>query len=128
MRWHDERINNEVGLLHTDLVHNVVLIDLLRRMRDDYEQALLNQRAETIALAQRVTASQAAMWAGVREKQNVQLQFDRYAENQGREAKAKDAEIAELQAQLAAALATIERAVVAPEADTGALYAEGCAP
>ena len=38
------------------------------------------------------------------------------------------AKIAELQAQLAAALATIERAVVAPEADAGALYAEGCAP
>lgn len=81
MHWHDERINNEATALHTDLVHSIVLIDLLRRMRDDYEQALLNQRAETIALA-----------------------------------------------QLAAALATIERAVVAPEVNTGALYAEGCAP
>lgn len=54
MRWHDERINHEVATLHPDLVHDIVLIDLLRRIRDDYERALLNQRAETIALAQRV--------------------------------------------------------------------------
>ena len=89
MHWHDERINNEATALHTDLVHSIVLIDLLRRMRDDYERALLNQRAETIALAQRVMG---------------------------------------LEAQLAAAHATIERACVAPEANAGARYAEGCAP
>lgn len=129
MRWHDERINHEVATLHPDLVHDLVLIDLLRRMRDDYERALLDQRAESIKLAQQVAELQAAhdargigalALAESRGKAIATLIDERIA--LGRR-------IFELEQQLAAALATVERAVVAPEADnTGALYAEGCAP
>lgn len=112
MRWHDERIAEEVDTVwcRDGELYGANVMPLMQSMRDDYEQASLNQRAETIALAQRVAELE-------------------YACDIGRETiTAKDARVAELQAQLAAALATTERAVVAPEADTGALYAEGCAP
>ena len=129
MRWHNERINAAVQGLHVSLVHDLVLIDLLRRMRDDYERALLDQRAESIKLAQQVAELQAAHDARG-------LGVLALAESRGEviatlidERIALGRRIFELEQQLAAALATVERAVVAPEADdTGALYAEGCAP
>lgn len=102
MRWHDERIQeaiNTVWNLDGEL-YGPNVEPLMQSMRDDYEQALLNQRAETIALLLRQRA------------ETVDLAQ----------------QVMELQSQLAAALATIERAVGATEAGAGALYAEGCAP
>ena len=95
MRWHDERIDNKLNALFGAAgIRRETVAPIMQEMRDDYEQALLNQRAETIALLLRQRA------------ETVDLAQ----------------QVMELQSQLAAALATIERACVAPEANAGALY------
>lgn len=123
MRWHDERINVAVQELHASLIHDVVLIDLLRRMRDDYEAALLERNVESLKQAQRIAELEAAHDARG-------LGALALAESRGKviatlidERIVLGRRIAELECQLSATLTTIESAI-----SDGRVYAEGCKP
>lgn len=129
MRWHDEQIKSRLHALLNNIGSGFsyeTVVPIVREMRDDYEAALLAQRAEAVALAMQPDRFPIS---------RGELESLRFRLNEANELLAplvqendslKD-RISELEAQLSAARATIERACGQSESD-GRAYAEGCAP
>lgn len=128
MRWCNERMKKSlVDIYSQGSMHVSIAMPAMIEMRDDYESALLAHQAQAVKLAQRVNELEAAHDARG-------LGALALAESRGQviatlidERILLGRRIFELEQQLSAALATIERACGEEKPD-GALYAEGCAP
>lgn len=106
MRWHNERIVKAIKQrMVGDFIHVEPAAELMRIMRDDYEAALIAQRAEAVKLAQRVAELEAA----------------HDARGQGAFA------LAEKRGHTIAQLVD-EKAALRRQLEDGRIYAEGCAP
>lgn len=102
MRWHDERINacyDEITKISVAPAFDMLV--QMRIMRDDYEAALIAQRAEAVKLAQRV----------------AELEADNAARRH----------LSEIREQAMTALIK-QHAEHCRENHDGRIYAEGCKP